>query len=179
MITDSDRVPYPGVDNHLLSFAEAARRSELSERTLRRWAAEGLIDRFWWGDRPERGPRVSLEQVQSIRSKPIVDPDKGRTFSINNPRRGYVTITDMGSGATFGAVALWDAVIDRACIHPDGLLVLTAGNIGKITRNDKGAWTYGPCNRTDLEVAGVEGLDEWEAAAGTLRAEVLPLPSRG
>lgn len=177
MITDSVRVACPDVDNHLVSFAEAARRSELSERTLRRWAAEGLIDRYWWDGRPAKGPRVSLEQIQSIRAQPLVDLDRRRSFSINNPRRGYVTITELDSGATAGAVALYDAVIDRACVHPDGLLVLTAGNIGKITRNDKGAWTYGPCNRADLQLAGVEGLDEWEAAAGSLRAEVVAFPS--
>jgi len=166
------------VDNHLLSFAEAARRSDLSERTLRRWAAEGLIDRYWWGDRPERGPRVSLEQVQAIRSGPIPSVDGRRTYSINNPRRGYVTIVETDTSATSGAVALYDAVIDRAAAHPDGLLVLTGGQIGKITRNDKGAWTYGPCVREDLKYAGVEGVEEWEVAAGSLRAEVLPFPSR-
>lgn len=112
---------------------------------------------------------MSLEQIQSIRLSPIASADGRWTFSINNPRRGYVRIEATDTGATFGAVALYDAVIDRARAHPDGLLVLTAGQIGKITRNDKGAWTYGPCNRTDLDLAGVSDTEEWEAAAGSLR----------
>lgn len=122
---------------------------------------------------------MSLEQVQSIRAQPIVDSVRRRSFSINNPRRGYVTITDLDTGVPTGAVALYDAVIERSAVHPEGLLVLTAGQIGKITRNDKGAWTYGPCDRTDMNSAGVEGLDEWEAAAGSLRPEVLAPPSHG
>lgn len=121
---------------------------------------------------------MSLEQIQSIRSGPITSANGRWTFSINNPRRGYVTIEETDTGATFGAVALYDAVIGRACAHPDGLLVLTGGVIGKITRNDKGAWTYGPCSRVDLELAGVEGLDEWKAAADSLQAEVFPFASQ-
>ena len=120
---------------------------------------------------------MSLEQIQSIRLSPIPSADGRWTFSINNPRRGYIRIEETDSSATFGAVALYDAVIDRACAHPDGLLVLTAGQIGKITRNDKGAWTYGPCNREDLGLAKVEGSPEWEAAADSLRAEIVPLLS--
>lgn len=166
------------VDNHLVTFAEAARRCNLSERTVRRWAGEGLIDRYWWDDRRQKGPRVSLEQVQSIRATPIESHDGRRTFSINNPRRGYVTVLEAASGETCAAVALWDAVIDRACVHPEGLLLLTAGVIGKITKNSKGAWTYGPCSRSDLEVCGVAGVKEWEEAANSLRAHILPLHSR-
>lgn len=157
------------MDNHLVTFADGARRLEISERTLRRWSNEGLVDRYWWGPPPgARGPRVSLEQLRSIRGDPIEALDGTRAFQINTPRRGFVTITEIDTATTSTAVALWDATIKLAAAHPDGLLVLTAGNIGKITRNTKGIWTYGPCSRCDLHAAGVDGTIAWESAANTL-----------
>jgi hypothetical protein len=160
------------MEHHLVSYAEAARRSGIPERTLRRWTAEGVLDHYWWSANPQdKGPRVSLQQIQSIRGMPLRSPDGHRTFEINTPRRGYVTITEIDTGATSGAVALWDAIIERAEIHPDGLLILTAGNIGKITKNDKGAWTYGPCTRADLDATQVDGQQPWESAASTLMPE--------
>ena len=161
------------MDHCLVSFAEAARRTGLPERTLRRWAAEGLLDRYWWSSNPrDKGPRVSLEQIQSIRAIPFC-PSTDSAPSRSTPPDGATSPSPRSTPAAIsGAVALWDAIIDEAAVIPDGLLVLTAGDVGKITRNDKGAWTYGPCSRRDLEDAGVRGRQPWEVVAA--RREFLP-----
>jgi hypothetical protein len=66
------------------------------------------------------------------------------------------------------AIVYFDALIDKAAVHPDGLLVLSAGEIGKITRNDKGSWALSPAQGQDLEIATVHDRTDWEQARASL-----------
>ncbi|HEY5985951.1 MAG TPA: helix-turn-helix domain-containing protein, partial [Streptosporangiaceae bacterium] len=128
------------MDINLVTAAEAARRAGISTRTIARWVQEGRINRYWWGRGTRRlGPRVAMTEVERLLG---IVTSNGRDFLLTRPRRGFVEIRDHNTGQTLdtgGAVAYTDAPIEAAVPHPDGIVALTDGLVGKITRNDKGA----------------------------------------
>jgi hypothetical protein len=131
------------VDISLVTAAEAARRAGISTRTIARWIQEGRLNRYWWGRGARRlGPRVAMTEVERLLG---IVTSNGLDFLLNRPRRGFVEIRDRTTGQpvdTGGAVAYAGVSIDVALPHPDGILALTGGVVGKITRNPKGAWTW-------------------------------------
>src|SRR6266545_1963439 len=126
------------MDINLVTAAEAARRAGISTRTIGRWVQEGRLNRYWW-DRGRRrlGPRVAMTEVERLLG---IVTSKGRDFLLNRPRRGFVEIRDHSTGElvdTGAVVAYTDAFIEAAVLHPDGIVVLTGGRVGKIIRNAK------------------------------------------
>jgi hypothetical protein len=146
----------------LLTMSEAGRRYTVALQTIRSWTSDGSLDRYYWrsGAR-RRGPRVSESQVRALLGE-IVN-ESGVSFRLNRPRRGSVEIT-VAHGETKRAIALHDALIELAVSHPDGLLILTAHRAGKITPNDKGAWSFSEATARDLELAGVADSPVWVGA---------------
>ncbi len=147
------------MDINLVTAAEAARRAGISTRTIGRWIQEGRLNRYWWGRGTRRlGPRVATTEVERLLG---IVTSNGRDFLLNRPRRGFVEIRDQTTGNpvdTGGAVAYTDASIEAAVPHPDGIVALTGGLVGKITRNDKGAWTW-----STLHHAQDLALAEWSS----------------
>lgn len=64
-----------------------------------------------------------------------------------------------------GATTLVDAAIRGLAAHPDGALVLVGGQVGKVTRDPSGAWSYKAVGATDLSLAQVDDDPVWVAAS--------------
>lgn len=156
------------MDINLVTAAEAARRAGISTRTIGRWLHEGRLNRYWW-DRGTRrlGPRIAMTEVERLLA---IVTSNGRDFLLNRPRRGFVEIRDHNTREpvdTGGAVAYTDASIEAAMPHPDGIVALTGGLVGKITRNakttrdGKGVWTWSTLHDShDLTVADWSSVPE-------------------
>lgn len=140
------------MDVALWTYAEASRRVEVSERTIRRMVSDGDLHRYWWGTGSSRkGPRVSSAEVGAIWAETRSETPHGTyTFRANRPRHGFVEIAD-DRGSTSGAVVYYDAAIDLLVPHPDGVIVRSGGNVGVVSRNTKGCWTFTMANPADLD----------------------------
>ena len=168
LIPDRGGCTLPIMDAELWSYTEAGRRAGISERTVRRWVEEGLLRRYWWpvGSR-RQGPRVSSADLAGLtRTTVLSETCHGiYQFHLNRPRRGLIEIFD-GDGAKVGNAGVYlDAAIDWAKPHPDGLVVGSGGNVGKVTRNDKGAWCFSRVDERDLELVGLSHAGASPASA--------------
>jgi excisionase family DNA binding protein len=146
------------MDVDLWTYAEAARQVDVSERTIRRMVSDGDLHRYWWGSGSARkGPRVSAAEVQAIWNLETASETwHGKyRFRANRPKRGFVEIVDE-AGTVSGAVVYWDAPIDQLAPHPDGVLVWSGGQVGVVSRNTKGCWTFSLLPPQDLESSGHE-----------------------
>jgi hypothetical protein len=133
------------MDTDLWTYAEAGRRTGLSERTIRRWVSEGLLRRYWWPVGAKRqGPRVSAaDLVRVVGGQVESETSHGHyEFRVNRPRRGLIEIWNEAGEKVGNAAVYLDAGIDWAAPHPDGLLIESAGTLGKVTRNDEGTWCF-------------------------------------
>jgi hypothetical protein len=147
------------VDVDLWTYTEAARQVDISERTIRRMVSDGDLHRYWWGTGSTRkGPRVSSVEVQAIWSlETMSETWHGKyRFRANRPKRGFVEIVDE-EGRVSGAVVYYDAPIDQLAPHPDGVLVRSGRQVGVVSRNTKGCWTFSLLPSQDFAPAGHEG----------------------
>lgn len=181
---DRERCTLLNMDAELWSYSEAGRRAGISERTVRRWVEGGLLRRYWWpvGSR-RQGPRVSSADLAGLtRTTVLSETYHGLyEFHLNRPRRGLIEIFG-GDGAKVGNAGVYlDAAIDWAKPHPDGLVVGSGGNVGKVTKNDKGAWCFSLADGRDLELSGLSHAgDSASSAAAPAQVDdgAPPVPTK-
>jgi hypothetical protein len=160
----------------LVTVAEAARRSNVPDRTIHRWVAEGFLRQYWWptGQRL-LGPRVSWEEVSKLRPEPTRSRlthwgSRAIDFLLNQPYRGSVEVIDVATGKTLHAVVVCQgSFLTLAAAHPDGLLVMAGTAPMKVVPslkiyNGELLFTSMPADRGDLDLAGVSSDPRWRAA---------------